>query len=94
MSIKNNSIHYGDINLEQGELNLKEAKIRVTMMLDFDLVKAYKEIAKQRGGKYQTLINQKLREVLAYEKKEETLDSRVRKLEKRVFGGKRRKKAS
>jgi len=41
-----------------------EAKSRITIFLDADIVSYYKELAENSGSGYQTLINQSLREVV------------------------------
>jgi hypothetical protein len=64
------------------------------MMIDYDLVLSYKDLAKKRGAKYQTLMNQKLRDALSQEVDTENLAERVRKLEGQVFRSKRGRKAS
>ena len=40
---------------------MSNVKINVHIRLDGDVVTYFKEMAKQEGGKYQTLINQYLR---------------------------------
>lgn len=41
-----------------------EAKSRITIYLDADIVSYYKEMAEDSGTGYQTLINQSLREIV------------------------------
>jgi hypothetical protein len=94
MITKSDKVSLGDVDLTQDEIDIQGAKIRVTMMIDYDLVRAYKELAKKKGSKYQTLMNQKLREALVQEDAADSLVERVQKLERQVFRTKRRKKAS
>lgn len=46
----------------EGELKTEEAKVRINMFIDGDLLIKIREEAKNRNTKYQTLINQSLRE--------------------------------
>ncbi len=44
------------------EIGLSNAKVNIHIRLDADVVNYFKERAMQEGSKYQTLINQHLRE--------------------------------
>ena len=76
---------YGDFEVE-GELDLNQAKVKVTIYLDGDVVEHARKIAKKEHVKYQTLINSILRKSLLNESQAEerikTLEERVMKLEK------------
>ncbi|HYX39083.1 MAG TPA: hypothetical protein VE954_38760 [Oligoflexus sp.] len=61
------------------ELNLDDAKFKITLYLDGDLLKRAKEEAAKEKMKYQPYINKLLREVLLGERS--TLEERVSKLE-------------
>lgn len=62
---------------------LRGSKIRVTTYLDKDVLEALKELASKSGGKYQTVLNQMLRQIVFDEAT--TIVDRLRKLEKAVF---------
>ena len=63
----------------------RELKIRVTTMLDYDIVETLKKMAKKKRIGYQTLMNQILREVILKEKNPiKELVKRVEKLEKKL----------
>ena len=62
---------------------LRAAKIRVTTFLDEDVLRALKENAQQSGTRYQTLLNQLLRQSLLGGA--QTIIDRLEKLEKAVF---------
>lgn len=64
-----------------GELDINNAKIKVTIYLDGDVVIKARELAKVQGTKYQSLINSVLRESLLREK---TVAKRLENLESRV----------
>jgi len=64
MNGKNKNIKYGDFDLDLDEFNPKNIKIRVTTFLDEDVLNALKEIAIKNNLKYQTLLNQILRNYL------------------------------
>lgn len=61
---------------------LKEQKVLTSIRLDKDLVEAAKERAAEEGVGYLTWLNKKLRESVL---NEESLEERVKKLEKAVF---------
>lgn len=58
-------------------------KIRITTYLDEDILKLLHQMAEDSGGKYQTILNQVLRNQL-FGKKEGIL-ARIERLEKVVF---------
>jgi predicted DNA binding CopG/RHH family protein len=62
---------------------LRSAKIRVTTFLDEDVLGALKEMAEKSGTRYQTLLNQLLRQSLIGGGG--TILERLEKLEKAVF---------
>jgi len=72
---------YGDFEVE-GELDLKQAKVKVTIYLDGDLLDNARKIAKKEHVKYQTLINSILRRSLLNENQAE---DRIKILEERVM---------
>ena len=57
----------------RGAVVKESGKQRITIMLDGDIVAAFREQAAGTGSGYQTLINQALRESLARCELEETL---------------------
>lgn len=67
--------------LSAGEV--RSAKVRVTTFLDEDVLEVLKETAQGSGTKYQTLLNQLLRQALIGDTK--TILGRLEKLEKAVF---------
>jgi len=87
MTIKN-KIKYGKVELDEDEFDPKYCKVRVTMMIDEEVVRACRAEAAKRHVGYQTLINQKLREIYfgekSLEKRLEVLESMV--LKKRASG--------
>ena len=61
MSTKNKDVVYGDIELDEVEFEPRHVKVRVTTMVDEDVLNALKKIAGSKGQKYQTILNQVLR---------------------------------
>lgn len=57
-------------------------KVRITTYLDEDILQELKNLSLQTGGKYQTLLNQLLRETLSHHS---GVLSRLKRLEKAVF---------
>lgn len=70
------------------EEEFRNAKVRITTYLDEDVLRLLRRFAREAGSKYQTVLNQILRERLLGEKK--GILSRIEKLERAVF----RKKAA
>jgi len=61
MSTKNKDVVYGDIERDEVEFEPRHVKVRVTTMVDEDVLNALKKIAGSKGQKYQTILNQVLR---------------------------------
>ena len=61
MSTKSKDVIYGDLDLDESEFEPRHVKVRVTTMIDEDVVTALKKIADAKNQKYQTLLNQILR---------------------------------
>ncbi|MEZ4740857.1 MAG: BrnA antitoxin family protein [Bdellovibrionota bacterium] len=59
---KKNELHYGKKDFIEGDLSPQSAKVKVTIYLDGDLLLEVRRKAKKLGKKYQTLINESLRE--------------------------------
>ena len=67
------------------ETDLSNAKVNIHIRLDADIVLYFKEKAAREGGKYQTLLNQHLRQTIWPERKPEyKLEQRVRLIEERL----------
>jgi uncharacterized protein (DUF4415 family) len=62
MSTKNRKdIQYGYVELDENEFQPQNVKVRVTTMLDEDVLQGLKGIAEEKGVKYQTLLNRIVR---------------------------------
>ena len=61
MTTKNKDFVFGDVELDDVEFEPRHVKVRVTTMLDEDVLNALKKIASSKGQKYQTILNQVLR---------------------------------
>jgi len=72
-------IKTGKVEIGRDEFNPKKGKFRVNMFVDLDVVDEIRKRAAKRRIPYQTLINQKLRELFLNEK---SLEDRVTKIEK------------
>jgi hypothetical protein len=60
-------IRYGKKDLiGEHDLEDKNVKVRITMWVSMDVLKGYKKLAAERGTKYQTLMNETLRNSLAH----------------------------
>jgi uncharacterized protein (DUF4415 family) len=66
----------------EDEIALSNVKVNIHIRLDADVVRYFKEKAAYEGGKYQSLINQHLRETLWSPKHD--LEQRVQQIEERL----------
>ena len=90
--MKNNKIIYSkEDKLSKDEFEKKNTKVRITTFIDIDVLEQLKKEAATSGKKYQTLLNEKLREIVL---EEETIKStlsdinkRLTKVEKRINAG-------
>jgi uncharacterized protein (DUF4415 family) len=62
MSTKNKKITYGKVDLPDDEFAPKSVKERITIFIDQDVLDGFRAKAKKEKTKYQSLINQALRE--------------------------------
>ncbi len=74
-----NSISYGKKDLLSAE-DFKHPKVRISMMVDEDLLQTLKRKASEEGIGYQTLMQKILRESVG----RPSLEERVRRLEKKL----------
>lgn len=88
---KKNELRYGKGDLVERDLAPQDAKLKVTIYLDGDLLLEVRRQAKKAGKKYQTMINESLRESILGEKSRIDLEEfqqlvdRVSLLEKAVI---------
>lgn len=80
MTTKNKKITYGTVEIDDSEFDPKNVKERITIFLDQDIVDSFRERAESQGSKYQTLINQALREHL----QKPSLEKRLERVEKKL----------
>ncbi|WP_374000103.1 BrnA antitoxin family protein [Bdellovibrio bacteriovorus] len=57
-------ITYGSVEIDEGEFSPENVKVRVTAMVDGDVLDALKKRAVRESTKYQTLMNRLLRDSL------------------------------
>ena len=81
MSTKNKKITYGKVEIPEDAFDSQNIKERITIMLDQDILDAYRKKAKETGDKYQSLINRTLRETLS---KQPSLEKRIEVLEQKI----------
>ncbi len=82
-SSKAAKIKYGKKDLlNESDLDPKSHKVRITSFIDGDILVELKARAEQQGTKYQTLLNQLLRQAL---KDSASMAERLKKLEDAVF---------
>lgn len=65
--------------------DLTQVKVRITTYLDHDLIDILKKLAQKKDGKYQTLLNEVLRESLTGQHPYGNLVERIDRLEQQVF---------
>lgn len=76
--LKKNKIQYGKVEVPDEAFQPKNAKFRVTMFIDLDLLNEIRKRASKRKLPYQTYINQTLREVVLGNAAEERIREIVR----------------
>ena len=57
-------IIFGNVEIDDSEFDPRKVKVRITTMVDEDIILTLKKIAKLKGHKYQTLLNYILRSYL------------------------------
>jgi predicted DNA binding CopG/RHH family protein len=81
--LKDGVIQYGKVEMSAEELlESQNPKIRTTMFLDEELIRAYKREAAKRGLKYQQLMREKLRAGLLGDS---DIEARLNRLEEKVL---------
>lgn len=81
--LKDGEFEYGKIEMTDEEYQESQnPKVRTTMFLDADLIRAYKQEAVKRGVKYQQLMREKLRGAL---NAPVDIESRLQRLEQVVL---------
>ena len=89
--MKNKNIAYSkNDKLSIDEFEKENTKVRITTFIDIDLLERLKEEATDAGKKYQTLLNEKLRETLF---EEATIKSTLSDINKRLTNVEKRIKA-
>jgi uncharacterized protein (DUF4415 family) len=61
---KTKNISYGTFETDDSEFHPKNVKVRITTMIDLDVLRSLKEAAKKRNTRYQTLMNEVLRQFI------------------------------
>lgn len=56
------NVKTGKVEIPAEDFEPKNYKVRITIMVDGDILDSYKKMAEEQHTKYQTLMNQKLRE--------------------------------
>ncbi len=54
---KKKNIQYGNFEIDEDEFNVENVKVRITTMLDKDVLDSLRSFAKSRDIKYQTALN-------------------------------------
>ena len=77
---KTKDIQYGDVEFSQEEFLPKNVKERITIFLDQDILDSFRDRAEKEGKKYQSLINEALRESMD----KPNLEERIKRLEEKI----------
>ncbi len=86
MSIKSKKISYGKVSIPEEAFEPRNVKERITIMIDQDVLDAYRAKAEKHGDKYQSLINRTLREAMQMPDLEARVSAIEKKLKKRGIG--------
>jgi len=83
-STRKKDVQFGSKNLlENDEFDSEHGKQRISLMLDIQVIEAFKNLAKKEGKKYQVLIRDTLRKTVFNKKND--IENRLKELEKAVF---------
>jgi len=83
-STRKKDIQFGTKNLlVNDEFDSENGEQRISLMLDIQVIEAFKNLAKKEGKKYQVLIRDTLRETVF--NKKNNIENRLKELEKAVF---------
>ena len=81
--LKDGKFDYGKVEMTDEEYRESQnPKVRTTMFLEADLIRAYKQEATKRGVKYQQLMREKLKDSL---RAPIDIESRLQRLEQEVL---------
>lgn len=81
--LKDGVIRHGKVEMTDEELaEAQNPKVRTTIFLEADLIRAYRNEAAKRGLKYQQLMREKLRASLT---PDVDIEERLRRIEKKIF---------
>jgi len=82
--LKASEFQFGDVEMTDDEYLLAQnPKIRTTIFLEADLIRAYKQLAAKKGLKYQALMREKLREAILGEGS--SIEARLKRVEDQLF---------
>jgi len=62
MNTKSKKIEFGNVEIGSDEFSPRAVKVRVTTLIDQDVLDKFKCLAKKKGQRYQTLLNDLLRQ--------------------------------
>lgn len=65
---KKSELHYAEKDQIEGDLMPQEVKLKVTIYLDGDVLLEVRRRAKNEGKRYQTMINESLRDLFLNQK--------------------------
>jgi uncharacterized protein (DUF4415 family) len=78
---KKKTFKTGTVDIPKDEFDPRKAKVRISLVLEGDLLEAYREAAKNTShGEYQTLMKEKLREALFGKRVDPVLRDAIREL--------------
>jgi len=84
-STRKKDIRYGDEDLlESDEFDSKHGKQRISLMVDMQVVEAFKNRADSEGEKYQVLMRKALKESV-FGSRVDNIEERLRKIESAIF---------
>lgn len=81
MANDNPNIKLGDVNIPAENFEPKNAKVRISILIDGNVLLAYKAAADKKDIGYQTLMHEKLCEALPSLEGGKTIEERLRRVE-------------
>jgi uncharacterized protein (DUF4415 family) len=84
---KKKTFKTGKTDIPKDEFNLKKSKVRISLIIDGDVLEAYKEAAREtQHGEYQTLMKEKIREAIFGKQIDSTLRETIREVVREELG--------
>jgi uncharacterized protein (DUF4415 family) len=84
---KKKTFKTGNVDIPKNEFDPKKSKVRISLLIEGDVLEAYKKAAKgTQHGEYQTLMKEKLREAILGKRIDPALRDTIREVVREELG--------